>query len=80
MSDAERRTLREIEHRLSADAPDLAGVLASGRPRRMTCAHVLAAVFAALGVLLMVLSALGPALASFGCAALALLMRGYTWR
>ncbi len=42
--------------------------------------YALMATFGGLGVLLLVLGAIGPALASLGFGALLLLMRGYTWR
>ncbi|WP_433270524.1 DUF3040 domain-containing protein [Actinosynnema sp. CS-041913] len=80
MSDAERRTLNEIEHRLAVEEPALANALVAGRPRHPVRSHALAATFGALGLLLIVLGSLGPALASFGCAAITLMLRGFTLR
>ncbi|RKT53505.1 DUF3040 domain-containing protein [Saccharothrix australiensis] len=80
MSDAERRTLNEIEHRLAVEEPALANALVAGRPRHPVRSHALAVTFGALGLLLLTLGSLGPALASFGCAALAVLLRGVTIR
>ncbi|GAA1353194.1 DUF3040 domain-containing protein [Saccharothrix algeriensis] len=80
MSDAERRTLNEIEHRLAVEEPALANALVAGRPRHPTLSYALAATFGALGVLLLTLGSLGPALASFGCAAVSVLLRGFTLR
>ncbi|MBB5958363.1 hypothetical protein FHS29_004971 [Saccharothrix tamanrassetensis] len=81
MSDAERRTLNEIEHRLAVEEPALANALVAGRPRHHPArSHALALTFAALGLLLLVLGSVGPALASFGCAATTVLLRGFTLR
>ncbi|MEU6155862.1 DUF3040 domain-containing protein [Actinosynnema sp. NPDC047251] len=80
MSEAERRTLNEIEHRLAVEEPGLADVLVSGRPRHPLTTYALVATFAALGVLLIALGVVGTGLLSIGCAAITLLLRGFTLR
>jgi hypothetical protein len=80
MSEAERRTLSEIEMRLMDEEPALASALVAGKPRNPVLSYALVAVFAGLGVLLLVLGSFGPALGSLGFAAVLVLMRGYTWR
>ncbi|MCE6999893.1 DUF3040 domain-containing protein [Saccharothrix sp. S26] len=80
MSEAERRTLSEIESRLADEEPGLASALVAGKPRHPVLSYALVATFAGLGVLLLFLGAFGPALASLGFGALLLLMRGSTWR
>jgi hypothetical protein len=80
MSEAERRTLSEIESRLADEEPGLASALVTGKARNPVLSYALVATFAVLGVLLLFLGAFGPALASLGFGALMMLMRGYTWR
>ncbi|MDR6591707.1 MULTISPECIES: DUF3040 domain-containing protein [Saccharothrix] len=80
MSEAERRTLSEIESRLMVEEPALATALVAGKARHPVLSHALVAVFAGLGVLLLTLGSFGPALASLGFGALLLLMKGYSWR
>lgn len=80
MSEAERRTLSEIESRLADEEPALATALVAGKPRYPMLSYALVAVFAGLGVLLLTLGVVGPALASIGFGAVLMLMRGYTWR
>ncbi|MFI9011787.1 DUF3040 domain-containing protein [Actinosynnema sp. NPDC053489] len=80
MSEAERRTLSEIETRLADEEPGLASALVAGKPRHPVLSYALVATFGVLGVLLLVLGAVGPALASLGFGAVVMLVRGYTWR
>ncbi|MEU4806461.1 DUF3040 domain-containing protein [Actinosynnema sp. NPDC023587] len=80
MSEAERRTLNEIEHRLAVEEPGLADVLVTGRPRHPVVTYALAGTFVALGLLLLSLGVVGSALLCFGCAAITLLLRGVTLR
>ncbi|NUT48542.1 MAG: DUF3040 domain-containing protein [Saccharothrix sp.] len=80
MSEAERRTLSEIESRLADEEPGLASALVAGKPRHPVLGHALTATFAVLGVLLLVLGSVGPALASLGFGAMVLLLRGTSWR
>lgn len=80
MSEAERRTLSEIETRLAVEEPALASALVAGKPRNPVLSYALVAVFAGLGVLLLALGSFGSALGALGFAALLVLMRGYTWR
>ncbi|MFE2751929.1 DUF3040 domain-containing protein [Actinosynnema sp. NPDC059335] len=80
MSEAERRTLSEIESRLADEEPGLASALVAGKPRHPVLNYAIVATFTALGVILLFLGAFGPALASLGFGALVLLMRGYTLR
>ena len=80
MSEAERRTLSEIESRLADEEPGLASALVAGKPRHPVLSYALVATFGGLGVLLLFLGAFGPALAALGFGALLLLMRGCTWR
>ncbi|MBW4717457.1 DUF3040 domain-containing protein [Saccharothrix obliqua] len=80
MSDAERRTLKEIEHRLSVEEPGLADALVAGRPRHAARTYALVITFGVLGVLLLVLGSVGPGLASLACAAAVYLLRGFTLR
>ncbi|MEU5696409.1 DUF3040 domain-containing protein [Actinosynnema sp. NPDC020468] len=80
LSESERRTLIEIESRLADEEPALATALVAGKPRHPVLTYSLAAVFAGLGVLLLVLGAYGPALGSLGMASVVFLLRGFTWR
>ncbi|MBB5808753.1 4-hydroxybenzoate polyprenyltransferase [Saccharothrix ecbatanensis] len=80
MSEAERRTLSEIESRLADEEPGLASALVAGKPRHPVLSYALVGIFTVLGVLLLFLGAFGPALASLGFGAILMLMRGYTWR
>ncbi|GAA3848374.1 hypothetical protein GCM10022243_13020 [Saccharothrix violaceirubra] len=80
LSESERRTLIEIETRLTDEEPALATALVAGKPKHPVLVYSLAAVFVALGVLLLLLGSFGPALASLGSASAILLLRGFTWR
>lgn len=80
LSESERRTLDEIEHRLAVEEPALASALVEGRPLNTATHYALAGVFGVLGVLLLVLGVVGPALASIGFGSILMLLRGYTWR
>ncbi|ONI91218.1 hypothetical protein ALI22I_09075 [Saccharothrix sp. ALI-22-I] len=80
MSEAERRTLSEIESRLADEEPGLASALVAGKTRHPVLSYALVAIFTVLGVLLLFLGAFGPALASLGFGAVLVLTRGYTWR
>jgi len=80
LSESERRTLDEIEHRLCEEEPALAGALVAGRPRRVPLSVTIAVVFAVIGLALLFLGAVGPALTCFGSASISLLLRGFTWR
>jgi len=80
LSESERRTLDEIEHRLREEEPALAGALIAGRPNRISLSVALAVLFGVIGVGLFFLGALGAALTCFGSASVVLLLRGRTWR
>jgi hypothetical protein len=80
LSESERRTLDEIEHRLREEEPALAGALVTGRTNRIRLGIALAVVFGAIGFFLLFMGSLGDALTCFGWASLALLLRGFTLR
>lgn len=80
LSESERRTLDEIEHRLRAEEPALAGALLEGLPPRVPRSVKLAVLFAVIGLFLLFMGSIGAALTCFGSASLALLLRGFTWR
>ncbi|WP_199443886.1 DUF3040 domain-containing protein [Umezawaea beigongshangensis] len=79
LSESERQSLSEIERMLAMEEPALAQTLVVGRPHGSWLHIALAATFGVLGVLLLVLGPVGAALACFGCAAVAMLLRGFTW-
>jgi hypothetical protein len=79
LSESERRCLDEIEQRLCLEEPDLARALVVGKYHTPWLNYVVTGLFGALGIFLLVLGAVGPALACFGVAAVSMLLRGFTW-
>ncbi|WP_186763240.1 DUF3040 domain-containing protein [Lentzea tibetensis] len=59
LSDAERRSLDEIEQRLSLEEPDLVRAFTAGPVRNPWMHHIVMLVFGALGALLLAIGAPG---------------------
>lgn len=78
LSEAERRSLQEIEQRLSAEEPRLARTL--NHQVRPWLFYLLLLVFGGLTVLLMVIGAFGPAFQCMLVTAAALVLRRYPIR
>jgi len=78
LSEAERRSLEEIEQRLLAEEPRLARTMS--RPVRPWLFYSLLLVFGGLTVLLTVIGALGPAFQCLLVTAGALVLRRYPIR
>ncbi|MET8758986.1 DUF3040 domain-containing protein [Lentzea sp. NPDC004782] len=78
LSEAERRSLAEIEQRLLAEEPRLARTMS--RPVRPWLFYSLLLVFGGLTVLLTVIGALGPAFQCLLVTASALVLRRYPIR
>ncbi|GAA3681410.1 hypothetical protein C8D88_12568 [Lentzea atacamensis] len=78
LSEAERRSLQEIEQRLSAEEPRLARTL--NHQVRPWLFYLLLLVFGGLTVLLTVIGALGPAFQCMLVTAAALVLRRYPIR
>ena len=78
LSEAERRSLQEIEQRLSAEEPRLARTL--NHQVRPWLVYLLLLVFGGLTVLLTVIGALGPAFQCLLVTAAVLVLRRYPIR
>ncbi|MFI6099114.1 DUF3040 domain-containing protein [Lentzea sp. NPDC051213] len=78
LSEAERRSLQEIEQRLLADEPRLARTM--NRGVRPWLFYLFLLVFGGLGVLLMVIGAFGPALQCMLVVAAGFVLRRYPIR
>jgi hypothetical protein len=79
LSESERRSLDEIESQFRVEEPALDSALAAGKPRRRTSTAI-ALLFGVIGVPLLFMGSVGPALACFGMVSLAVMLRGFTWR
>jgi cell division septal protein FtsQ len=78
LSEAERRSLQEIEQRLLAEEPRLARTMS--RPVRPWLFYLLLLVFGGLTVLLTMIAAFGPAFQCMLVTAAALVLRRYPIR
>ncbi|GLZ32349.1 hypothetical protein Lesp02_45370 [Lentzea sp. NBRC 105346] len=75
LSDAERRSLDEIEQRLSVEEPDLARAFESGRVRNAWLYYVVMIVFGGIGALLLVIGSPGIGLLCLLVAAVTAVLR-----